>query len=208
VTPTAQRIADLEAGCAGNAKDGRDTRVTGLEKATADLLAWRPDMEGVLDDIKLEVQKFTNPRDHQVFDAMSHHLGIFEASPMTAVQSAAGLTAKPPDGHCIESTTRDVGSGVVTTWTHIPAKGTCPPTPPLVSPVFHNPRPPPPPPPPKFPATNQPVRPLAPPPPRPPVPQPIPPNDQCVVAQATAHPNTGRLTKLSFPRFDGDNPRL
>jgi hypothetical protein len=62
-TEYAQRTTDLEAVHATDVKDERHARVATLEKATADLAAWRPDMEGVLDDIRLEVQKFTNPRD-------------------------------------------------------------------------------------------------------------------------------------------------
>lgn len=158
-----------------------------------------------MNDIKLEVQKFTNPRDCQVFDAMSHHPRIFTASPTTAAQSNTSLTAKPPDGHGVDTTTWDVGSGVVTTWTHISAKGTCHPTPPpLVAqhPTIH-PKPPPPPPLPAAkppPPINPPPRPVA------PVQQHHP--SQLIAAQPTALQHTGRLPKLSFPRFDGDNPCL
>lgn len=185
---------DLEAARAVDAAAGHDVRVAALEKATADLAAWRPGMEGLLDDIKLEVQKLTRPRDRQVFDAMSHQPGILASSPTAPAQFIAGLNAKPPDGHGFDSTTRDAVSGVVTTWTHIPAKGT-PHTPPVVSP----------PPSPLFSATKPPLPPN--PPPRSIASDHTHQTNQFVAAQPTAPPHTGRLPKLPFPRFDGDNPR-
>jgi hypothetical protein len=57
----AQRIMDLEAIRTVEVKVGHDARVAALEKAMAELAAWRPDMEGLVDDIKLEVQKFQQP---------------------------------------------------------------------------------------------------------------------------------------------------
>jgi hypothetical protein len=33
--------------------DDSDVQITALEKATAELVAWRLDMEGIMDDVKL-----------------------------------------------------------------------------------------------------------------------------------------------------------
>jgi hypothetical protein len=181
---------DLEAARAVDAAASHDVRVAALEKVTADLATWRPGMEGLLDDIKLEVQKLTAPRDRQVFEAMSHQPGILASPPTAPTQFVTGLNAKPPDGHGFDPTTRDVVSGVVTTWTHIPAKGT-PHTPPIVFP-----------PPSLFSATKPPLPPN--PPPRSVASTHL---NQFVAAQPIAPPHTGRLPKLPFPRFDGDNPR-
>ena len=67
-----QRLVNLESDRAPNIKEECDPRVVALEKATADLTVWRPDMEGVLDDIHKDIHKQVKNLDRQVFDEMSH----------------------------------------------------------------------------------------------------------------------------------------
>jgi hypothetical protein len=81
--------------------------------------------------------------DRQVFDEMSHRPASF-AVPTTATASAslaAGSAVHSPHGHRVDQITRDAGSEVVPTWTHLPANGTFP----SPSSVLHfsEPRPPP-----------------------------------------------------------------
>lgn len=171
-----------------------------LEQTTAELAAWRPGMEGMLDDVWLQVQKFTNPRDRNVFDAMSHHPGIL-SSP-TPAGTFPVLNTTSPDGHRAATTTRDVESGVVMTWAHVPAMGTSSTLPLLFDPPLVVP---PKPPPFNFPPPPRP--PFPPPPPRPPVPQPQPVRP-ILATNATNPQATGRLPKLTFHRFDGENLRL
>ncbi|CAD6218216.1 unnamed protein product [Miscanthus lutarioriparius] len=222
-----QRISDLEALQAAPKSEEHDSRVVALEKATADLAAWRPDMEGLVDDVRLQVQKLDSKCDRMVFDTMPHGRGLMQPPAATTATATAGTSHASPSGHRAASTPRDVGSGVVTTWTHVPAKGTCFPSPPAPDPPgFMFPPPPPPPhpnPPPPFPPPPPPHQnppPAFPPPPPPshPTPQtprhpfylaPLPPRPPgaAVAANPTAPPAIGQLPKLSFPRFDGDNPR-
>lgn len=82
-------------------------------------------------------------------------------------------------GHHVKSTTRDVGSWVVTTWTHVQVKGTFPPSPRRFDPLVCLP-------------------------PKPP----FRPPDSSVVVQPTASTGMGHLPKISFPSFNGENPCL
>jgi hypothetical protein len=51
--------ADLESLCAAQANAKRDDRVAALEAAATDLGIFRPDVEAVINDLKLEVPKIT-----------------------------------------------------------------------------------------------------------------------------------------------------
>ena len=104
-----------------------DLRVAALEKVSADLEAWRLGMDGVLDDIQKDVQKLVKSLDRQVFDDSSHRPVTLPSPPAaTALAPATGLHATPPSGHRVDISPRDAGSGVVTTWTHVPANGMLP----------------------------------------------------------------------------------
>lgn len=118
-----------------------------------------------------------------------------------AARSSSGFPAKTPVmGHHVPLTTRDLGSGVNTTWILVPAKGTSPGLSPT-APIFrclvlaklvihllcflH-----------QFLGHQNPSAPLL----------------FCTKPSATTHhhdnqPALGRLPKLPFPKFDGDNPR-
>lgn len=179
-----KRLFELERLHVAPIQGARDDRVAQLESS--------------LEDVRLHVQKLEKRRDRELFDEMSHGPGILSIPTQAAAHSSAGLTAEPPVvGHRVEMITRDSGSGVVTTWIPIPAKGTytAPPSPLPRSPVF-GPRPPPPQQPPDpHRRVHHPAM-IANPPPRPPHHEPQFPNNP-----------TGRLPKVPFPRFDGDNPR-
>jgi hypothetical protein len=81
-------------------------------------------MEGVLDDIQKDVQKLVKNLDRQVFDDMSNRPVLLTSPPVaTAIASATGPSATTPSGHRVDMNTRDVGSRVAPTWTHLPANG-------------------------------------------------------------------------------------
>jgi len=54
-----KRVADLEAIRGGKLLTDRSDRVTALEVATTDLGTWRPEIEALVDDLKLEVKKLS-----------------------------------------------------------------------------------------------------------------------------------------------------
>ncbi|XP_066337418.1 uncharacterized protein [Miscanthus floridulus] len=162
---------------------------------------------GVLDDIRIAVQKMAKTQARAVFDELPHGHSVDNSSTKAVANSSDGFPAElPVFGRRVEPTTRDTGPGVVTTWLPIPAMGTSSDSHP-VHPVF------PPPyscnPPPQLAAVPSPFHHLARPPeplrstlvlpPRYPPPRP-PENPQ-------HSPHTGRLPELLFPKFDGENPR-
>jgi hypothetical protein len=107
-------------------------------------------MEGIMDDLTLKVQKMANHYDRMVFYAVTHQPGVF-TSPLAASSHATNSSSHElPNGRRVQQVTRDLGSDVVTTWTHIPASDMCPspshvsiPTIPTARPPAHNPNQPP-----------------------------------------------------------------
>ena len=65
-----RRVADLEAVRIDPLRDEHDNRVTALEVAATDLGTWRPEMEALIDDLRLEMQKLSQGRDSKVFDVL------------------------------------------------------------------------------------------------------------------------------------------
>jgi len=108
----------LEPGNDVTVKPESDPQVAALAQVLADLQAWRPGVDGVLDDIQKDVQKLVKTLDHQVFDDSSHRPVALHSPPAaTALAPATGLHATPPSGHRVDLTPRDARSGVITTWT-------------------------------------------------------------------------------------------
>ncbi|CAD6222789.1 unnamed protein product [Miscanthus lutarioriparius] len=95
-----RRVADLEA--------VRDDRVTALEVAATDLGTWRPKMEALVDDLRLEMQKLTQGRDSKVFDVLPQWPTVLASS------------SPAPNGHGDASSHRDGGFGTGAVWTHVP----------------------------------------------------------------------------------------
>jgi hypothetical protein len=107
------RFHELEALRVAHMTDESDLRVAALEKETAELKAWRPGVEGFMDDVKLQVQKLNSKSDCMVFNAMPPSAGPSLPSP--SARTVAGAAPASPHGHRAASTPRDVASGVVTT---------------------------------------------------------------------------------------------
>ena len=195
-------VVDLEAVRIDPLQDERDDRVTALEVAATDLGTWRPEMEALVDDLRIEMQKLSQGREPMVFDVLPQW-------PVFASSSSA------PSGHGDASSHRDGGFGTGAVWTHVPVMGkqSDPPPPPLhprsTPPLPHRPPAPP------YPSPHLPPHPHpSPHPPRPP-PLYIPPRPPLSTPRhPTPHDThdlqrpTGRLPKLPFSKFDGENPRL
>lgn len=101
-----KRVVDLEA--------THDDHVTKLEVAATDLGTWRPEVEALVDDLKIEVKKLSQGYDRKVFDTQLQwlHTG---ASPSSVTTSAppASATVDGPSGHGAAPSHRDVGFGSV-----------------------------------------------------------------------------------------------
>ena len=200
------RLRSLEALRGGAVTADRNDRLAILEKATKELCAWRPDVDGVLDDIRISVQKMAKTHARAVFDETPPSTSVGNSPTKAAANVSEVFPADlPVFGRCVEPTTRDTGPGVVTTWLPVPAKGTCsdflhaspsinipcsrsapPPLAAIPNSIHHQSRPP------KL-LRSTPSLPPRYPPPRPP-------------ESPHQPPNTGRLPKLPFPKFDGENP--
>jgi hypothetical protein len=166
----------------------KDDRVDALEAATAAIESWKPTIESSVQTVKTEVQKLARHWDRSVKE--NADAGIFpqpdSTPPMGGVMPAGSVPQRPsagggtdgPGGHCNLPWNRDVGFGSVT-FTQIPDKST-----------YKNP-PPAPPPPPRFNSYRS-----------------REPGNFIGGNVGKSGSSTGRLPKLNFPEFSGDNPRL
>ncbi|XP_066314661.1 uncharacterized protein [Miscanthus floridulus] len=138
----AKRLADLESIRVEPVAKDHDARVIALEAIARDVSTWRLELEGVVDDLRLRVQKVPKIYDRTVFDASTHQPGVFSASPTAcsaspstvapAVYSAspsimapatAGLTHSPVIGPGVAPQPRDTGPRILTVPVHILSNG-------------------------------------------------------------------------------------
>jgi hypothetical protein len=80
-----------------------------------DLEAWRPDMEGILDDVKLWVDKLDPKHAQVVFDTLPHSGSPLLPSASAGVSTTVTADPTSPMGHGSATTTRDVSSRVIMT---------------------------------------------------------------------------------------------
>jgi hypothetical protein len=159
------------------AKDQK-TCVQALENASGVFEEWRLSMEGVVDDLRLEVGKVSKHWERDVVDKSTAMMGVLAPTPPAAERPSAGATANSPHGHRFEMCNREDGFGSVTTLLHPPFKGTClqiPPSPSLLGGDHRLP---------EFPVS---------------APQ--------FVSHASGT-SSSRLPKFNFPVFDGEHPKL
>lgn len=217
------RVATLEATRVAEIHDERDDRVAALETAAADLGSWRPEVEGIVDDLKAEVKRLT--QEYKASSSQAPYLSLGGSPPPTAARPTTGAPAVSPKGPGSALLNRDVGFGSPATFSNIPVTGKPPDPPPL--PQL------------SFPASSSaiprptPTLPYRPPlqltiPPRPPYSQPnsqaASPNLQHQPSHYPNHPqiyhtpihqppphhqnHLGRIPKLPFNTFNGEHPRL
>jgi hypothetical protein len=79
-----KRLAHLEALRVDPTKDAHGGRVAPLEVAAADFAAWKPGVDGLLDDVRLVVQKLEKTHERAVFDEMPLNTGLLHASSKVA----------------------------------------------------------------------------------------------------------------------------
>lgn len=90
------RLTTLEGLRVTHLKDGSDNRVATLEKVTAELSSWRSEVDGVLDDVKIAVQKLGKSHDRMVFDEMPRCPSPLLTPTQATARSSAGLITKSP----------------------------------------------------------------------------------------------------------------
>lgn len=109
-----KRLTDLEALRLGSTRDAR-----------VDFAAGCSGVHSHFDEVHNSQSKLDKACAREVFDSVPQRAGFPSPSFKAAAQHAAGLTAELPVlGRRVESTTRDSGSGVISTWIPIPANGT------------------------------------------------------------------------------------
>lgn len=99
--------------------------VSALEKASGVFDDWCTNIEGTMDDLRLEVGKVTKHWECAVFDKSTAMLGVLAPmSPATDRQSVASTTISA-HGHHVDMNHREDGFGSITTLVHPLVKGTC-----------------------------------------------------------------------------------
>ena len=107
------RFADQDARLSRQIRDleqAQEGRMVVLEKVTASLDEWRPSIEGVVDDMKLdisksklEVSKISRNWERAILDQPATTSGIFAAVPLAVERPFIGPPANPPNGHCVDN---------------------------------------------------------------------------------------------------------
>jgi hypothetical protein len=160
------------------AEEQHEERVAVLETMTTDLSTWKPEIESSITLVKLKLSKLKSFFASDVKNPSTTQAGVLQLK-SASEHSPVGFPADGPHGHRVDMNHRASGFGQVYTQIHDPVKGTS----------CH------PPPPPKlspqlefsgsrdfFQSPNTPSQ--------------------------SPRVNTGKLPKLNFPKFDGDNPKL
>lgn len=96
-------------------RGAHDARVSALEQAAGSFDEWRPDIEGMVDDIRLELGKLNKHWGRALLDRPPP---LLQQTPQAAERSPPLGGAFSPSGHCVDSNTRADGFGSVTTLLH------------------------------------------------------------------------------------------
>jgi chromosome segregation ATPase len=99
------RLRSLQALRIHAVKDEREDRLATLEKATKELCDWCPDVDGVLDDIRISVSKMAKHHAREMFDEMPHSFSVAPSPPKAATNSSEVFPADVR--RRVEPTTRD-----------------------------------------------------------------------------------------------------
>lgn len=75
----------------------RDARATRLEKVPATFETWQPDIEGTVDDIKLEVRKLNKHLERVIITNPPSNAGLFELPSSASARRAHLPEFKPMD---------------------------------------------------------------------------------------------------------------
>ncbi|WVZ81560.1 hypothetical protein U9M48_028917 [Paspalum notatum var. saurae] len=134
-----QRLSDLDSKWERQLEEfstAHDKRVSRIESVAASLEDWRPEVEGMVDDVRLHVIKLSKLCERAAVEHPINMTGVLAPAPSPAVAAhpPAGNTATRPNGHCDDSSHRDDGFGGVKPPNHHPVMGAYPP--PLPFPQF------------------------------------------------------------------------
>lgn len=152
-----------------------DSRLTTVEKVAGALEEWRPEIDGTLDDIKLEMKKLNKHFERSTLENTVIASGIIATAPLAAGVPPAGSTADRPHGQHQDFNHREDGFGSVTAIIHPPVQGMSDPHLSTRS-RFHGPT---------YDAGFSRFR-----------------------GPVSSNFPTGKLPKLNFPLFDGENSKL
>jgi hypothetical protein len=119
-----RRMAEQEARWDASFAESSKSRVQAPEKNAGQIEDWHASMEGVVDDLRLEVGKISKNWERAVVDNSTTMTGVLAPSPPAVARPSAGVTADLPHGHRVELITGEDGFGSVTTLLHPPVKGT------------------------------------------------------------------------------------
>ncbi|XP_039796712.1 uncharacterized protein LOC120661815 isoform X1 [Panicum virgatum] len=100
----------------------KDERISKIESIAASLDEWRPSIDGLVDDLKLEVGKLTKHWGRSVREREVGHTGLLSQFELAPARLPAGDPASRPNGHHVADIHRADGYGVVTTLTPLPVK--------------------------------------------------------------------------------------
>ncbi|CAO2034871.1 unnamed protein product [Urochloa humidicola] len=148
----------------------QDARVGALERASAEQGSWRPELQGAIEDMRLEVGKLNKHWERTVLDCNTVPVlpHPSSTSALAAGHPSAAGDADRPSGHRFDKSYREGEIGSVTTILHPPIKSTFSDSHP--SPTFHT-------------------------------------HIRAPYEKDRVHAS-GKLPKLPFPEFDGENPKL
>jgi len=100
-----------------------DERVQSIEKVAASLDAWSPEIEGTVDDIRLEVGKLTKHWERTLRDGKSGEPPLIALPNPVSAPPPPSSAADPPHGHRVGPFHREGDHGVVMAVVHPPGTG-------------------------------------------------------------------------------------
>lgn len=111
-------MADLELIRLAEIRDEHDDRVEALEQAVAELQAWRPEVNGYIDDARYELHRLTKSHTTPLQQPT-----LSSRPELISVACSGGSKTDWPSGHCNASTTWETSYSVVTTVAPTPTNG-------------------------------------------------------------------------------------
>ena len=103
----------------------QDVRVSRIERAADALEQWRPEIEGSVDDLRLEMKKLNKYYERTTLENQVEAPLLSTTPLLPAGRTSAPAPTNWPNGHRVDTNPREDGFGLVTTLVHPPAKGTC-----------------------------------------------------------------------------------
>ncbi|XP_039812576.1 uncharacterized protein LOC120675421 [Panicum virgatum] len=103
----------------------QDVRASQIERAADALEQWQPEIEGSVDDLRLEVKKLNKYYERATIDHPVEAPLLPTTPLLPARRTSASASTHWPNGHRVDTNAREDGFGSVTTIVHPPPKGGC-----------------------------------------------------------------------------------